>query len=126
MTLLAYITTSGAFFIMLYFSLSIARYVHSVLGPENAGKLLRVLFPKYFLWGLILSFFSTVAFYFSNKIFESATLFIVVILAGISRFILVPKINTSCTECNNKYNSINSFTFNLDQRTIINGIKFFR
>ena len=93
MELLAYITTSGAFFIMLYFSLSIARYVHSVLGPENAGKLLRVLFPKYFLWGLILSFFSTVAFYFSNKIFESATLFIVAILAGISRFILVPKIN---------------------------------
>ena len=89
MELLAYITTSGAFFIMLYFSLSIARYVHSVLGPENAGKLLRVLFPKYFLWGLILSFFSTVAFYFSNKIFESATLFIVAILAGISRFISV-------------------------------------
>ena len=93
MELLAYITTSGAFFIMLYFSLSIARYVHSVLGPENAGKLLRVLFPKYFLWGLILSFISTVAFYLSNKIFESATLFIVAILAGISRFILVPKIN---------------------------------
>ena len=93
MTLMAYITTSGAFFIMLYFSLSIARYVHSVLGPENAGKLLRVLFPKYFLWGLILSFISTVAFYLSNKIFESATLFIVAILAGISRFILVPKIN---------------------------------
>ena len=52
MTQLAYILTSGAFFIMLYFSVSIARFVHSTLGPENAGKLLRVLFPKYFLWGL--------------------------------------------------------------------------
>lgn len=93
MTQLAYILSSGAFFIMLFFSVSIARFVHSTLGPENAGKLLRVLFPKYFLWGLILSLFSTLAFYFSNKIFESVTLLIVALLAGISRFILVPKIN---------------------------------
>tara|TARA_B100001113_G_C20908185_1_gene534415 strand:- start:291 stop:704 length:414 start_codon:yes stop_codon:yes gene_type:complete len=93
MTQLAYILSSGAFFIMLFFSVSIARFVHSTLGPENAGKLLRVLFPKYFLWGLILSLFSTLAFYFSNKIFESVTLLIVALLASISRFILVPKIN---------------------------------
>ena len=93
MTQLAYILTSGAFFIMLYFSISIARFVHSTLGPENAGKLLRVLFPKYFLWGLFLSIFSTLIFYYSNKIFESVTLLIVALLAGISRFILVPKIN---------------------------------
>ncbi len=93
MTQLAYILTSGAFFIMLYFSISIARFVHSTLGPENAGKLLRVLFPKYFLWGLFLSIFSTLIFYFSNKILESVTLLIVALLAGISRFILVPKIN---------------------------------
>ncbi len=93
MTQLAYILTSGAFFIMLYFSISVARFVHSTLGPENAGKLLRVLFPKYFLWGLFLSIFSTLIFYFSNKIFESVTLLIVALLAGISRFILVPKIN---------------------------------
>ena len=93
MTQLAYILTSGAFFIMLYFSISIARFVHSTLGPENAGKLLRVLFPKYFLWGLFLSIFSTLIFYFSNKILESVILLIVALLAGISRFILVPKIN---------------------------------
>ena len=93
MTQLAYILSSGAFFIMLFFSVSIARFVHSTLGPENAGKLLRVLFPKYFLWGLILSLFSTLAFYFSNKILESVTLLIVALLASISRFILVPKIN---------------------------------
>ncbi len=93
MTQLAYLLTSGAFFIMLFFSVSIARFVHSTLGPENAGKLLRVLFPKYFLWVLILSFFSTLTFYLSNKILESVILIIVALLAGISRFILVPKIN---------------------------------
>ena len=93
MTQLAYILTSGAFFIMLFFSISIARFVHSTLGPENAGKLLRVLFPKYFFWGLVLSFFSAITFYFSNHILESLILIIVALLAGISRFILVPKIN---------------------------------
>ncbi len=80
---------------MLFFSLSIARNVHSTLGPDNAGKLLRVLFPKYFFWGLILSLVGAVAFYLSGELLKSLTLMIVSVLAGVSRFILVPKINKS-------------------------------
>tara|TARA_Y100000766_G_C18796858_1_gene551025 strand:- start:490 stop:903 length:414 start_codon:yes stop_codon:yes gene_type:complete len=95
MTILANIITSGVFFIMLFFSLSIARNVHSTLGPDNAGKLLRVLFPKYFFWGLILSLVGAVAFYLSGELLKSLTLMIVSVLAGVSRFILVPKINKS-------------------------------
>ena len=95
MTIFANIITSGVFFIMLFFSLSIARNVHSTLGPDNAGKLLRVLFPKYFFWGLILSLVGTVAFYLSGELLKSLTLMIVSVLAGVSRFILVPKINKS-------------------------------
>ena len=95
MTIFANIVTSGVFFIMLFFSLSIARNVHSTLGPDNAGKLLRVLFPKYFFWGLILSLVGAVAFYLSGELLKSLTLIIVSVLAGVSRFILVPKINKS-------------------------------
>ena len=95
MTIFANIITSGVFFIMLFFSLSIARYVHSTLGPDNAGKLLRVLFPKYFFWGLILGLAGAVAFYLSGELLKSLTLMIVAVLAGVSRFILVPKINKS-------------------------------
>tara|TARA_B100000965_G_scaffold75526_1_gene59810 strand:+ start:774 stop:1187 length:414 start_codon:yes stop_codon:yes gene_type:complete len=95
MTIFANIITSGVFFIMLFFSLSIARNVHSTLGPDNAGKLLRVLFPKYFFWGLILSLVGAVAFYLSGELLKSLTLMIVSVLAGVSRFILVPKINKS-------------------------------
>ena len=93
MSTLANIITSGIFFIMFFFSLSIARNVHSTLGPDNAGKLLRVLFPKYFFWGLILSLAGAVAFYLSGELLKSLTLMIIAVLAGVSRFILVPKIN---------------------------------
>ena len=95
MSTLGIIITSGIFFIMLFFSLSIARNVHSTLGPDNAGKLLRVLFPKYFFWGLILSLVGSAAFYISGELLKSLILIIVAVLAGISRFILVPKINKS-------------------------------
>ena len=95
MSTLANIITSGIFFIMFFFSLSIARNVHSTLGPDNAGKLLRVLFPKYFFWGLILSLAGAVAFYLSGELLKSLTLMIIAVLAGISIFILVPKINKS-------------------------------
>ena len=95
MSTLANIITSGIFFIMFFFSLSIARNVHSTLGPDNAGKLLRVLFPKYFFWGLILSLVGAVAFYLSGELLKSLTLMIIAVLAGISIFILVPKINKS-------------------------------
>jgi uncharacterized membrane protein len=80
---------------MLFFSLSIARNVHSTLGPDNAGKLLRVLFPKYFFWGLILGLLGSAAFYLSGELLKSLTLMIVAVLSGVSRFILVPKINKS-------------------------------
>jgi len=95
MSTVANIITSGIFFIMFFFSLSIARNVHSTLGPDNAGKLLRVLFPKYFFWGLILSLAGAVAFYLSGELLKSLTLMIIAVLAGVSRFILVPKINKS-------------------------------
>ena len=85
MITLANIITSGVFFIMLFFSLSIARNVHSILGPDNAGKLLRVLFPKYFFWGLILSLAGALAFYLSGELLKSLTLMVVAVLAGISR-----------------------------------------
>ena len=93
MSTLGTIITSGIFFIMLFFSLSIARNVHSTLGPDNAGKLLRVLFPKYFFWGLILGLLGSAAFYLSGELLKSLTLMIVAVLSGVSRFILVPKIN---------------------------------
>ena len=41
--------------IMIFYSFGIAFNVHKTLDKENAGKLLRKLFPLYFLWGIIIS-----------------------------------------------------------------------
>ena len=41
--------------IMIFYSFGIAFNVHRTLDKENAGKLLRKLFPLYFLWGIIIS-----------------------------------------------------------------------
>ena len=38
--------------IMIFYSFGIAFNVHKTLDKENAGKLLRKLFPLYFLWEL--------------------------------------------------------------------------
>ena len=50
------ILSVAIFSIMLFYSLVIAVNVHKTLDRENAGKLLRVLFPSYFLTTAILSF----------------------------------------------------------------------
>ena len=48
MEILSNILTAGILFIMLFFSISIARNVHKALDKENAGKLLRVFFQNIF------------------------------------------------------------------------------
>ena len=95
MEVLANILAAGILFIMLFFSISIARNVHKGLDKENAGILLRILFPEYFFWGLILGLAGAIAFYISGELLKSIILLIVAVLAGISRYVLVPKINKS-------------------------------
>ena len=95
MEILPNILTAGILFIMLFFSISIARNVHKALDKENAGILLRILFPEYFFWGLILGLAGAIAFYISGELLKSIILLIVAVLAGISRYVLVPKINKS-------------------------------
>ena len=48
--------------IMIFYSFGIAINVHRTLDKENAGKLLRKLFPIYFLWGLFISILAEIIF----------------------------------------------------------------
>jgi hypothetical protein len=48
--------------IMVFYSFGIAINVHRTLDKENAGKLLRKLFPIYFLWGIFVSILAEVIF----------------------------------------------------------------
>ena len=47
--------TVGLLAIMVFYSFGVAINVHRALDKENAGKLLRKLFPVYFLWGILIS-----------------------------------------------------------------------
>ena len=87
------ILSVAIFSIMLFYSLVIAVNVHKTLDRENAGKLLRVLFPSYFLTTAILSF-TALVFSLIEKNFISTILLLLIFLGSIiSRQYLVPRIN---------------------------------
>ena len=81
--------------IMIFYSFGIAINVHRTLDKENAGKLLRKLFPIYFLWGLFISILAEIIFLLNAKQEQAFIMALIVIGFLYSRQILVPKINKS-------------------------------
>ena len=81
--------------IMIFYSFGIAINVHRTLDKENAGKLLRKLFPIYFLWGLFISILAEIIFLLNAKQEQAFIMAVIVIGYLYSRQILVPKINKS-------------------------------
>ena len=80
--------------IMIFYSAVIAVNVHKTLDRENAGKLLRVLFPSYFLTTAILSLIALIFSLIEKEFLNAILLFLVFLGSIISRQYLVPKINT--------------------------------
>ena len=81
--------------IMIFYSFGIAINVHKTLDKENAGKLLRKLFPIYFLWGLFISILAEIIFLLNARQEQAFIMALIVIGYLYSRQILVPKINKS-------------------------------
>ena len=81
--------------IMIFYSFGIAINVHRTLDKENAGKLLRKLFPIYFLWGLFISILAEIIFLLNAKQEQAFIMALIAIGSLYSRQILVPKINKS-------------------------------
>jgi hypothetical protein len=79
--------------IMIFYSFGIAFNVHKTLDKENAGKLLRKLFPLYFLWGIIISIFIEIIFLYEGASFKALLMAIVALGFLYSRQILVPLLN---------------------------------
>ena len=86
---------SGLLAIMIFYSFGIAINVHRTLDKENAGKLLRKLFPIYFLWGLFISILAEIIFLLNAKQEQAFIMALIAIGYLYSRQILVPKINKS-------------------------------
>tara|TARA_B100000401_G_scaffold404085_1_gene318030 strand:+ start:544 stop:945 length:402 start_codon:yes stop_codon:yes gene_type:complete len=107
----------SALSIMLFYSFLITISVHKTLDKENAGKLLRVLFPSYFLVTAILSLLALAYSLLADKIIDTILLSLVFIGSVISRQYLVPKINkerdlqiSGKTDSNNSFVKLHGFS----------------
>ena len=78
---------------MIFFPLVIATSVFKVLDEKQSSKFLRIFFPKYYLYGLVLSFAGVIlSIYFENKLSILVYSFIMVGFI-FSRQILTPMVN---------------------------------
>ena len=87
------ILTAGLLSIMLFFSFSVARNIHRTLDKENAGSLLRVLFPKYFLWSALISFLCLILYIVEGQDIQLIAMSFVFLGSVFSKYYLVPRIN---------------------------------
>ena len=78
---------------MIFFPLVVATSVFKVLDEKQSSKFLRIFFPKYYLYGFVLSLAGVIlSIYFENKL---SILIYSFIMAGfiLSRQILTPMVN---------------------------------
>ena len=78
---------------MIFFPLVVATSVFKVLDEKQSSKFLRIFFPKYYLYGFVLSLAGVIiSIYFENKLSISVYTFIMVGFI-FSRQILTPMVN---------------------------------
>ena len=77
---------------MVFFAVIVAPKVFQTLAPDQAGALLRSLFPTYYLWGLLLAVVSALIAVWSNA-FVSLACAAIAVLFAYARQMLMPKIN---------------------------------
>ena len=78
---------------MIFFPLVVATSVFKVLDEKQSSKFLRIFFPKYYLYGFVLSFAGVIlSIYFENKL--SILIYSFIMVGFIfSRQILTPMVN---------------------------------
>ena len=86
--------------IMFFYSFGIAFNVHKTLDKENAGKLLRKLFPLYFLWGLLIAIIIECILIYQENPLKAFIIAIVAIGFLYSRQVLVPRLNKNRDQAN--------------------------
>ena len=78
--------------IMLFFAFAVAPTVFRSLPAEHAGAYLREIFPRYYLWGIILAIITAgIAFQVDTTVFTTVS--VTAALFIFSRQILLPAIN---------------------------------
>ena len=96
---------------MIFFPIVVATSVFKVLDEKQSSKFLRIFFPKYYLYGFVLSAIGlTLSIYYGNKL--SMLIFLLIVVGFVfSRQVLMPKINKSKDlEDENKFNKLHKFS----------------
>ena len=78
---------------MLFFVIIISPTVFTSLSSDQASKFLRIIFPRLFLFGLILSLVTALGYYISNLYIETILALVSSMLFFLNRNLLTPMIN---------------------------------
>ena len=85
--------TSGILSFMIFFPLVVATSVFKVLDEKQSSKFLRIFFPKYYLFGLILSIFGLILSIIENYTLALSVFIFLIISFLFSKQVLMPIIN---------------------------------
>lgn len=103
--------TAAILSFMIFFPIVVATSVFKVLDEKQSSKFLRIFFPKYYLYGFILSFLGLVISALKQEI--NSVLFYIFIALGFffSRQILMPMINEAKDEAKDiKFNKLHKLS----------------
>ena len=103
--------TAAILSFMIFFPIVVATSVFKVLNEKQSSKFLRIFFPKYYLFGLVLSLLGLIMSIFEKNNF-SLIVFILLILGFVfSRQFLIPIINKAKDDNNEKkFNTLHRFS----------------
>ena len=96
---------------MIFFPLVVATSVFNVLDEKQSSKFLRIFFPKYYLYGFVLSAIGlSISTYYENKL--SILIFLLIMFGFVfSRQVLMPMINKSKDlKDESKFNRLHKFS----------------
>ena len=108
---------------MIFFPLVVATSVFKVLDEKQSSKFLRIFFPKYYLYGFVLSAIGlTLSIYYGNKL--SMLIFLLIMIGFVfSRQVLMPIINKSKDLGDeSKFNKLHKFSVFINFLQIIGSI----
>ena len=78
---------------MIFFVIVVSPTVFTSLSSDQASKFLRIIFPRLFLFGLILSLVTALGYYISSLYIETILALVSSILFFLNRNLLTPMIN---------------------------------
>ena len=103
--------TSGILSFMIFFPIVVATSVFKVLDEKQSSKFLRIFFPKYYLFGLVLSMFGLILSIIQNYTLAISIFVFLIISFLFSRQILMPIINKAKDEKKEeKFNKLHKFS----------------